>query len=492
MPAILLRPNDVLFFRDGRPMDGASSGHGAAWPLPHVISAALHAALHRAFISRNEGGETSPAGVGRSHAPARGTGRNRIYGDQNGPLRHFTDFWSAGPYPVSSGRWFFPRPADAQAADSAQPTLLPFAPGDGARWQGSSLPCPLSYPVADTAPPSKQKPKAWFSRTAWDAYLGTGRVVTTAADFAADDEFSDTEHSIGIEIEDSTQTTGSGDAEGRFYSAHYLRLREGAHGDIRLGLLAGDAGGDGTIAGLFPGNRGCIIVGGQQRVCGVEVRPSSEALPLPAGITDPQLLRRDSSSGAYWVKWVLLSPALWPEIPEGNDAQSRTLPAHQGGWLPNWIHPGTGVVQLCVPALRAAGQSRRLWREGRRSSLVGQLVAALVPKPLVLTGWSLGDQAGAAGKADDLMRPRGAKSTQLAVPAGAVYYFKVDAAQGDDPAAHVRRFLAAMNWHGPEVGLRIRNRRSSLLGEKGFGLGVCGTWEPLATPPPHVASPPSA
>ena len=40
---------------------------------------------------------------------------------------------------------------------------------------------------------------------------------------------------------------------------------------------------------------------------------------------------------------------------------------------------------------------------------------------------------------------------------------------------------AALNWHGGDTaGTTIRNRRSTLLGEKGFGLGVCGTWCPLA------------
>ena len=38
---ILLQPTDVLFFRDGRPMEGSLAGHGAAWPLPNVTDAAF-------------------------------------------------------------------------------------------------------------------------------------------------------------------------------------------------------------------------------------------------------------------------------------------------------------------------------------------------------------------------------------------------------------------------------------------------------------------
>jgi hypothetical protein len=58
------------------------------------------------------------------------------------------------------------------------------------------------------------------------------------------------------------------------------------------------------------------------------------------------------------------------------------------------------------------------------------------------------------------------------VPAGAVYYFACDSAK--DAAA----LASALNWHGETPGTTIRNRRSTLLGEKGFGLGVCGTWTP--------------
>ena len=66
----------------------------------------------------------------------------------------------------------------------------------------------------------------------------------------------------------------------------------------------------------------------------------------------------------------------------------------------------------------------------------------------------------------------GAKSTQLAVPAGAVYYFEAESAED---AANL---AAALNWHGKEDNpAMIKNRRSTLMGEKGFGLGVCGTWK---------------
>jgi CRISPR-associated protein Cmr3 len=89
-------------------------------------------------------------------------------------------------------------------------------------------------------------------------------------------------------------------------------------------------------------------------------------------------------------------------------------------------------------------------------------VAAIVPKPIPVTGWALNLQTDADAP--------GAKSTHLAVPAGAVYYF-----EADSPDAAVA-LANALNWHGETDGTEIKNRRSTLLGEKGFGLGVCGTW----------------
>jgi hypothetical protein len=52
-----------------------------------------------------------------------------------------------------------------------------------------------------------------------------------------------------------------------------------------------------------------------------------------------------------------------------------------------------------------------------------------------------------------------------------VYYFACDS------AADARNLASALNWHGNSDGSIIKNRRSTLLGEKGFGLGVCGTWQ---------------
>jgi hypothetical protein len=266
------------------------------------------------------------------------------------------------------------------------------------------------------------------------------------------------EWTTGIGIDPVRQTQ---DGE-RIYSAEYLRLRPG----VRLGFAASlpmkqNGPQDSVqecIGQLLTADR-VIVVGGQQRVCSVEPENSrglSQLLPRSAGIEGTR------------VKWILLTPALFPAI-EANPAKGIT--AHHGGWLPNWIDPTTGQVLLKNGDTgRAEGESREAWRQRVRtlSALGARLVAARIPKAVPITGWTEAIHL----KGTTLEREHGARPTHLAVPAGAVYYFEATT-QTD-----AENLAAALNWHGSESDpTTIKNRRSTLLGEKGFGLGVCGTWQ---------------
>ena len=356
--------------------------------------------------------------------------------------------------------------ADAQEAGTVAVTLQP-ARGYGAdgAWTGSSLPAPLRYAVANTRPPEKEAVgEPWLSEEAYAAYLGQKNLMTEKSErhFLKDDAIFDREQTMGIAIDPDTQTTGQGEATGKIYSAHYLRLREG----FRLGTAAGDAcNGEACLFHrLFEADRR-IVVGGQQRVCSVEFGP--ERLPLPLGTVS---FTQHAATGKYLVKWVLLTPAIWPEIPAERagqairDRDGRPIIAHHGGWLPNWIDLQGKVRLKAVQEQRPAGMHRKAWRDALQHSpeIQALLVAAIVPKPIPVTGWALNLQTGGDNP--------GAKSTHLAVPAGAVYYFE---AESPKAAADLAK---ALNWHGATEGTEIKNRRSTLLGEKGFGLGVCGTW----------------
>lgn len=426
MNTLILQPTDTLFFRDGRPMSGSLSGHGAAWPLPTVINAALHAALHRAEFE----------GV-HKHVPGRSS-QKRDFSAENREKkgRLFGSLNSAGPFPVNSkGDWFFPRPADAQKAGSVSITLTPLSsPID------CSLPNSWLRPVANNQPPTKDRPENWISKNAFNHYLS--QTIAQPGSFLSDSGFTDTEHSIGIGI---SAQTGTQDGES-IYSAHSLRLREG-WGFGTLAEAQDKLDGDATnkrdlIQTLFPnsGTRTPVIVGGQQRLCTV-LRSNSETLPIPTGTAITGTL----------VKWVLLTPAIFPAI---ND--------HPGGWLPSWVDLQGDVQLLDGPGKNYA--KRHKVTEGKR--IPARLVAAITGKPIPVTGYALPNSA------DPDRTEGGAKATHLAVPAGAVYYFEAESASAASALA------TALNWHGSDTSpSTIKNRRSTLMGEKGFGLGVCAPWQ---------------
>jgi hypothetical protein len=153
---------------------------------------------------------------------------------------------------------------------------------------------------------------------------------------------------------------------------------------------------------------------------------------------------------------------------------------HPGGWLPNWIDHATGRVKLKL----RRGHPRRVWDENKErtvrradteSDINASLVAARIPKPVPIVGWTERLHLRAVEKErwvrEEGEQAHGPRPTHLAVPVGAVYYFDADS----EPEA--RNLAAALNWHGETLGTEIKNRRSTLMGEKGFGLGVCGTWE---------------
>lgn len=461
MQVYTLIPQDLLFFRDARPME-ASGGHGARWPEPSVIFDAIHAALWRAFSEK------------QSWEHKHDFGRSS-YRPQKGDTQRFGSLVTAGLFPVwKDGRWLFPAPADVTASDDAQGWLLVPQSTRGT----ANLPAAfLKYTLASHAKPSKDTVEPWWSAAAWQSYLA-GKRPERAERFTPDDLFA-AEWATGIGMDPETQTQ---DGQ-RIYSAEYLRLRP----EVRCGFAASlrmkqhGTGQDipDCISDLFVASD-TIIVGGQQRACRVEPVSGHRLLTLPIGMANGFKTHGEGRNQRWLVKWTLFTPAIWPEFKADN---ARGIPAHPGGWLPNWICSESGKVLL----RHRAGQIRRVWddQKGRTvrkaavdEPITAHLVAACVPKPLPVTGWTerlhlLKEEV----HWSDGGAAHGPRQTHLAVPAGAVYYF--EAATEND----ARNLAAALNWHGGEKSaLRtpysaiIHNRRSTLLGEKGYGLGVCGTW----------------
>jgi hypothetical protein len=94
-------------------------------------------------------------------------------------------------------------------------------------------------------------------------------------------------------------------------------------------------------------------VGGQQRICTAEI-VHSNGVPLDANLPIGKTGGfHKSKGGDVLVKWVLLSPAVWPQIldkaEDGKqilDGNGQVIRHHPGGWPPNWVNADDGSVLL--------------------------------------------------------------------------------------------------------------------------------------------------
>jgi len=410
-------PADTLFCRDQRPLEGGHSfGHGANWPLPTVVHSAVRTALLTAAgcLPKNK----NQPGHNR-----RGTPRGRI------GTAAFQWLNILGPFPVDGdgkGETYFPIPRDLVPKDKTEkppPDYLRIISNHGT----NDLPKPLTCLVASFAEPSKEALSDWVSLDFYNRYL-----AGDALDYQVRANLWDTEHRIGVAINPETHTA----VEGRLYAAEHLRVRDG----VKLRFALSDPPthkarntDEGEITAANLQDR-VLQLGGEQRFGRIE--PGGE-LRLP----------KVTVSGTL-IKWVLLTPSIFV-----------------GGWLPGWIDPDTGAVKLRVINKEERRPLRRQRYEAgwkyddstdKAERISATLVAACVGKPQVVGGWEL------IGDADESGNPRapGGKATHLAVPSGSVYYFKADS----EPDAQ-------------KLAKALHDRcRSDFFGEKGLGLGVCGTW----------------
>lgn len=428
MPVYSITPDDVLFFRDGRPMEGSALGHGCRWPMPSLLFGAIHAALYRAF----------PEPQPWEHAHREGCSGRRDYSEANRPSKRFGSLTTAGPFPILGNQWLFPCPTDAAPCGLR---LAPLRAMEGR----NDLPRPLTCSVAALHRTEKTQACDWVEgRSYRDALHGKPFTPRRQEDIYL------SEHVTGIGIDTETGTQDGN----RIYSAEYMRLKSGVH----LGLMASmplkerDRA-EGLDRLLVDGS--ILLCGGQQRSCHVHKLPDDVPLPLSHAVAGDR------------VKWVLLSPAVFPAITEERKTEDG-MPCrpHPGGWLPNWIDAESGRVMLRKgDTARRAGERRDDWRKRVRGlpPIDCRLMAAAVPKPVAVSGWDA-----ECGRE---------KPVLMAVPAGAVYYF-----EGPDAPA----LADALAWHGSSIlpssvfpSLPSLQRRSTLLGEQGFGIGVCAPWEYL-------------
>lgn len=430
-----IEPRDVLFMRDAKPMSASDAGLGANWPRPDQVWSAFINAFHRRW----------PSLQGWEHE------HNRKEKDPETCSFRFGGLKTGGLFPYATadgisheGKTIFkqgmylPCPLDLAADISGkgktsgkeqQTTLHPMhlvARGM------SDLPAPLTHSISATVL-GKEQPPQWLHASDYARYLAG---ETFPIDHTP--HLYDSERNTGIAIDPKTGST----IDGKLYQAEYLRF----HPEVRMAVQAecvikGDHGAKTDVFGTIANEENIpFIFGGQQGVALMRRQPQAASLP------QNQL----AGSGLY-LRWTLLTPALYPEIAADADKQ---IAAHPGGWLPNWVEASTGTVCLPRQVLgRNLGESRDAWRKriAQGGRFAATLVAARIGKPVSFSGWDL---------------QTGPKPTRLAVPAGSTYIFKC---RDED---ELQALSASLGWNGGN-GDTVVNRRSTLFGEKGFGLGVC-------------------
>ncbi len=413
-----LIPRDLLFLRDARPMEASDAGLGANWPRPDQLYHALLAAFHLRWPKRQtwEGDEHT-----RYEEPA-------------GVNFRFGALKTVGPFPRKGDKIFFPRPLDLGMK------LV--------KCEGTDLPVPLKYAFLPIVKGKVSLPQ-WVSVDVIKKYLGGQNIFKLEE---KDSNLYGADRNIGIGINPDTGTT----VEHKLYQAEYLRLKEGVtlvgEASCEMKLKRQDHVLD-AYNSKETGNE-CVekvVLGGQQGMCSLEIDKFKFELPK----------RPEGQPTTRFVRWTLLTPAIFQAGKEPNPKQGEALRKQEGpvyGWLPAWCMPTDtqgvhrdeiGKVMLTKSVKRNDGESRQAWKDRQHTAgtIGAKLVAARIDKPIPFSGWELPTATTSGGP----------KSTMLAVPAGSCYIFECDTT--DDAEA----LVAALD------GIP----RSDLLGSNGFGIGVC-------------------
>lgn len=415
---LLIEPTDTFFFRDSIPMSaGQGRGAGARIPLPSTLHEAFRASLCEKYGFENRGG-FRPREADRSGG---WLGKAKSV-DPNGGFKDFQSLQIIGPFPFlesrpgSPGGLFFPAPLDLVYGEDHAAHVLGVMPLPD-RSHSGQLPCVAVSPV----PASKNQPSGYLSASDTTAYLaGDLKKLNASSDsdestrypIVKIDTFFREEYRIGVALDPSRNAA----AESQLFSATHARPDEQFRLAAWAGLKAPANGEANKLGGLD-----FLILGGERRIARVHrdrgTLPEFPGPKIPDG-SEPVIL-----------KWSLVTPGVF---------------AH--GWLPGWCRSSDGHLRLpdhfvCLKSNKSSPPPK------------ARLIATCLGKPIAFAG-------------RDVVREQ-PKPTQLAVPAGSVYYFLCA------DAAAARDLANLLHWRP----------RSDVFGEKGYGFGLCS----LATT--HPTSP---
>ncbi len=329
---IIIEARDLLFFRDGRPVN---NGVGANWPMAQTAYAALNAAFRQRWMQAQEWEATTTQDSNKWRTSNR-----------------FQSLKSVGPFPMRDGEVFLPTPSDLKPSAIMAPLLN--VPGE------SNLPQWVSLPVGANLAPSKNECGNWIALSEYRKYLAGKCDVKTIPS----SELYDVEERPGISIDEQSRST----KDGKLFFGSYMRLRPSVKMVLWAECMSSQVD---VIAQYFANGDQNLVFGGQRGVVTAHLDDSGDA-SMPS-----DLLAREVKLTGRQVKWVLLTPA-----------------AFQSGALPSFIS-ASGEVMLTVPtgrkpersAFRNRDDYRRACRDASRK-LSARLVAAVIPKNTHYSGWN--------------------------------------------------------------------------------------------------------
>jgi len=401
----LIEPTDVLFFRDGIPMSaGQGRGSGSRLPFPST----LHEALRASLIAKH-GRSDKEAAFRPKEAPRKGgwLGKGKS-APAHGGSKDYQSLRLTGPLPWIEPRddthrpvgLLLPVPLDV-AFDKEQTTLHRMSLMQQSTASAGAF-APACLPVATTPPDKHGQLYGWWTVAQYQRYLA-GETVATKDAFAPipTDQLWSAEHRIGLAIDSATSSA----QEGQLFAGSYLRLKP----DVRFCFQA--------------------------------------QLGKPIGSEQSNLDSLD---------WLLLGgdrrlARLWPKNEDvfGDLRTQPVAPANDGPVLLKW--------SLITPAIFAHGSLPGWCKDSRKNRPDGPLpdgrICFDLPGSAALISWCLGRPQTVTGW--DALKNE-AKPTQLAVPAGSVYYFLCQ------DAATATALAAKLHWQP----------RSDHYGEKGCGYGL--------------------
>ena len=412
MPAYLIEPTDVLFFRDGIPMSaGQGRGSGCRLPFPSTLHEALRASLFAKHGRKDEESAFRP-----KDAPRQGGWLGKGKSVTTTGSKEYQSLGVTGPLPWHKDHGLLlPVPLDAAfSKDETQLYRLALLPRGETATAGAFISACL--PVATTPPDKHGQLQGWWTVGKYQRYLnGETNARDDSFKPVPTDALWQAEHRIGLGIDPARAAA----AEGQLFAGTYLRMDNDARLCFQAELRDQKTALHGEGSALA--SLDWMLLGGERRLSRLWPQKDDLFATLRTALPPP------AADGLVLLKWILITPAIF---------------AH--GSLPGWCsHPTDKPDGLPIGRVRLGASKRKT--SSLHQALPGKaaLVSWCLGRPQSVTGW-------------DLLKGE-AKPTQLSVPAGSVYYFLCE------NSATAAALAQKLHWQP----------RSDHYGEKGCGYGLC-------------------